>query len=158
MQDSSKENIEDIDRNKKFLTSVMGGESFRQAGLKAGFSTPERDAYKLVLDKRAQDYARRLTKAKCILQGMPQAYDYMYRTMMDPRKDDRLRIVCAREIMGYGGIVAPKGAKGDEDQAPDITKMKREDLIAYVEQARLMLAENARMIEQQPQAIEDYMK
>lgn len=153
-----KERIDPEVRNEKFISLMMEGEGLTAAGFKAGFSTPQRDAFKILLEKRAQDYAKRFVKAKCIIQGMPMAYEFMYRTMNDPRQDIRVRVVCAKEIMGYGGIVAPKGAKADEDQVIDVSKMKRDDLINYIFEARKILAENAKLIEQAPQPLESYME
>jgi hypothetical protein len=155
--DINNQPFDNAHRSEKFIKNLMAGKDLRQAGLEAGYANPHRDAAKILLEKRAQDYAKRITKGKCILQGMPMAYDYLYRTMIDPRKDDRLRIVCAKEIIACGGLVPPRGAKAEEDapNAPD--KMNRNQLIAAIENAQKILAENAKLIEHTPQTLDSLM-
>lgn len=155
------QNIELSDKAEIFIREIMRGHAIKAAAKKAGFTHPERDAYPLLLDRRIQSLVKRRTRARLLVEGAPQAYEFLLKSMHDESVDMRLRIVCAKELFA-GGVPPLKAIEDETDPGDkDARQMTREELRAFIAEGEAELARRAKVVEPEalpaPQGIEDLL-
>lgn len=128
-----------LEKNKKFLELISEGFSKADAARMAGFSTPSRDAYPLLMTEEAAQYIKRRIQLRIRSEIVPEAMEIALSIMRNPKTSDRTRWSIIQTLLAYGAdIVAPKAGEGEDGKAPEA--MKSEELREFIAMAEGELA------------------
>lgn len=145
------------DRHQVFVEELMNGAGIKEAGRKAGFSTPSRDAVPIIIEPIVQRVARKHMRGKLELEAAPMAYKILMELMQDPQADKRLRADIAKYLHSTAGYTPPKAAESPDgdlrEKAPH--EMTSEELHRFIEDGEAVLKE--RVVDVTPPSLEDML-
>lgn len=128
-----------------FFEAMADGESIVNAGKKAGFTNPYRDAWPMAVEPVVQRMVRKRMRGKLELEAAPQAYRVLMNLMHDPATDKRLRADIAKYLHTAAGYVPPKAAESPDDSNRDKAphEMTTDELHRFIEDGEAVLADRA---------------
>lgn len=136
-------------RHEVFLENVLSGKTLKEAGMKAGFSTPERDAYPILAEMTTRNWFKKRVRGRAETEGLAVCYEYLISVVRDTTADRRIRVDAAKFVYSHH-MPAPKALEASPDSEKNPSEMSNEELRQFIEQSEAELANRATPIGSTP--------
>lgn len=140
--DNSKKSIVSAQRSAVFLNEILEGKQLHIAAEKAGYSTPARDAYPLLLDEKVRKSFRKAIRGRAETEGLAVCYNYFIEVIRDTNNDKRLRLDAAKFLYGTH-MASQKALDSAPDEKKDIESMSTSELHDFIKDTEAELANRA---------------
>lgn len=122
-------------RHQDFLEHVLAGNPLDVAGKKAGFSSPQRDAYPVLNHPEVRKRFTKIVQGKAVTEGLVVCYNYFVELVRDTNRPDKIRLDAAKFLYAHHmpGVKAEEAANTQDKSVSEMTREELHNAIQSIE-------------------------